>query len=556
MIDFEKEIIKELKKHVKEAKLETPKNQDFGDYAFPCFDLSKQFKKNPNEISQQLSLKIKNPNFITKPIGPYLNFFINKNKLAEQTLNIILKEKNNYGKNNSGKNKKIMTEFFHANTHKGVHIGHIRNICLGDSISRILEFNNFKVIRANYQGDIGPHVAKCLWGYLNLKEKQRGTKSQFLSELYSKANQLSLKDENIQNEINEINNKLYANNKKIKPIWKKTRQYCLNDFNKLYKEFNVKFNRLYFESEVEKRGIEIAKLLLKKKIARLSEGAIIVDLNKYNLGIYVALTKDNHAVYHSKDLALAELKSKEYKDLYKSLHIVGKEQELYFKQLFKTFELISSKLAKRSEHIIYGLVMLPEGKMSSREGNVIMYDNLMEKLLNEAIKEVKKRHPEWSNKQIKDIAKKIALAALKFGMLDRDNNTIITFDWNQALNFEGDSGVYILYAIVRINSILKKTKIKINKIKITNLNEEETNLIKKLSQFPKIVESSSNNYKPNLISSYLLELVHVFNNFYTNCPVLKADFKDKEKRIVLINCVRQVLKNGLNLLGINEVEKM
>jgi len=557
---FEQEIIKLLKKEtkLKDIKLEIPPDLTMGDYAFPCFQLSKKYKKSPKDIASDLQDKIN----LTKNIikiqseGPYLNFFINKSKLAENTIKQILKQKDKYGSSNIGKKKKVMIEFFHANTHKAVHIGHIRNICLGESISRILEFSRYKVIRVNYQGDIGPHVAKAIWGYLNTKEKlPKQQKGIWLGNLYALANKESKKSKKIQQEINEINKKLYSKDPKITKIWKTTRNYCLKDFQEIYKDFGVKYNRLYFESEVEKKGIQIAKQLLKKKIAKKSEGAIIVDLEKYNLGIYIALTKEGHAVYHSKDLALAELKTKEYK-LDQSIHVVGKEQELYFLQLFKTFELIKSKLANKSKHLIYGLVMLPEGKMSSREGNVVLYQDLIEKTLLATEEEIKKRHTRLSKKELEKRKKQIAFAALKFSMLNRENNRQIIFDWDKAIQFEGETGPYIQYAHARINSILKKTK-KPKKANYEVLQKpEETKLIQLLEKFPKIVSDAAKNYKANTISNYALNLAQSFNEFYEKNQILKEEKEIKVARLTLILAVKQVIKNALNLLAIEAPDKM
>jgi len=556
---FEQEIIKLLKKEtkLKEIKLEIPPDLNLGDYAFPCFQLSKQYKKNPVEIAKELTNKLKPTKNIKdiKATGPYLNFFINKSKLTEDTIKQILKEKDKYGKGKK-KNKTLMLEFFHANTHKGVHIGHIRNVSLGEATSRVLEFDGYNVIRANYQGDIGPHVAKCLWGYLNLKKKvPKDHKGVWLGKIYAEANKKARQNEKIQDEIREINKKLYSKDKKITELWKKTRKYCLDDFNNFYKTFGVKFNRLYFESQVEKKGVEIAKQLLKKGIAKESEGALIVDLNKYNLGVYVILTSDGHAVYHTKDLALAELKLKEYK-IDKSIHVVGKEQETYFNQLCKTFELTKSKLANKSMHLVYALVMLPEGKMSSREGNVILYEDLIQNMLKIAEKEIKSRHKKISRKELEKRKQQIAFAALKFSMLNRENNKQIIFDWNKALKFEGETGPYIQYAHARINSILKKSKIK-SKTDFNLLKTpEEINLIKLLRSFPEVIEEASKHYKTSLVANYSLKLAQSFSEFYEKNQVIKAEENIRNARLNLIKAVKQVLRNSLFLLGIEAPDEM
>ena len=333
-MDFKEEVLKLLKKEVKNPVLEVPPSKELGDYAFPCFSIAKVQNKSPNEIAKELVAKLKPNKYINKilVIGPYINFFINKDILTGITIKNILEKKDSFGKSALGKNKKQMVEFFHANTHKGVHIGHIRNICLGESISKILDFSGYDVIRANYQGDIGPHVAACLWGLLNMQERiPKENKALFLGEIYSKVNELMKNDEKIQLGVKEINKKLYLGDKKLVSLWKKSREWCLKDFNKIYRDFGVKFDKLYLESEVEKDAIKISNNLLKSKIAQVSDDAVIIDLKAYDLGVAVLLTRYGTPVYHSKDIALAALKSRQYK-MDKSIHVVAKEQEFYFNQ--------------------------------------------------------------------------------------------------------------------------------------------------------------------------------------------------------------------------------
>ena len=459
------------------------------------------------------------------------------------------------------KNVRIMIEFFHANTHKGVHIGHIRNISLGESISRLLEFDGNWVRRVNYQGDIGPHVAKCIWGYKHFgigKEPDKH-KGKWLGKIYAQANEKVKQDESLEQEIRTLTKKLYeGKDKDLLKLWWKTRQWCLDDFDDFYKEFNVKFNRLFFESEVEQAGRKLVDDMLKKKTAEKSEGAVIIDLNKYNLGVFLLLRSDGVGLYSTKDLGLAKLKFDTFK-IDKSLHIVGKEQELYFKQLFRTFDMMKTDWGKKSQHIIYELVMLPEGKMSSREGTIVLYEDLKCELYKLAKKEVEIRHEEWSRKDIEKASKQIMFAALKFSMLNRDNTRIITFDWDKALDFEGESGPYVQYAHARICSILRKHGEKVlDDVDFTILNEEhELKLIKMLGKFPEVVSEAANHCKPSLITRYLLDLSQLFNEFYHQIPILKVDDDDvKESRLLLAYCTKSVLKNGLKLLGIDAPQQM
>ncbi|MBS3163106.1 arginine--tRNA ligase [Candidatus Woesearchaeota archaeon] len=556
-MDYKEEVLKLLSKFVKDPILEIPPNPELGDYAFPCFSIAKVQSKSPNEIAKELVAKLKPNKYVNKILvmGPYINFFINKDILAGAAIKNILEKKDSFGKSNIGKSKKQMIEFFHANTHKGVHIGHIRNICLGESISKILDFSGYNAIRANYQGDIGPHVAACLWGLLNMQERvPKENKALFLGEIYSKVNELMKNDKKIQEGVREINKKLYSGDKKIVSLWKKSREWCLKDFNKIYKDFGVKYNKLYFESEVEKDAIKISNNLLKNKIAQVSDDAVIIDLKAYDLGVAVLLTRYGTPVYHSKDIALAVLKSKQYK-LDKSIHVVAKEQEFYFNQLFKMFEIIKSPLANKSLHLIYGLVMLPEGKMSSREGNVVLYKNLINKIKEETLKETQKRH-KWNAKKLEEVSNKIAFSALKYSMLNRENNKIILFDWKTSLNFEGDTGPYVQYAYARASSILKKSKNKLNPDYLLLKDPFELKLVKHMSNFPFIVREAATHYRPDIIANYTHNLAQIFNEFYHNCAVISEDKPLEAARLSLVKATMQVIKNSLNLLGISVLEEM
>lgn len=552
-MDFKSKIIELLKKEVKqEIFLEIPPEFKLGDYAFPCFSLAKVYKKNPNEIAKELSNKLKS-NFLEKveSNGPYVNFFLNKKIFCEETLKEVLKENKKVKKG-----KKILVEYCHANTHKAFHVGHTRNICLGESTCRILEEAGNKVIRVNYQGDIGMHVAKTLYGLLNLNKiglkEPKENKGKWLGLVYSASSNLA-KDEKIAEEINVINQKLYSGDKKLLKIWKESRKWSIDYFEKtVYPDFNVKFNRFYFESEVEKNGIKIAKKLLKDGYAKLSEGAIIVDLEKEGLGIYLILKSDGTALYGTKDLALAELQEKEYKPEL-LLHIVGSEQNLYFKQLFKTIELYNKKLAEKEKHLSYELVILPTGKMSSREGKVILYDDTLDEMIDHAKKEIKEKWNKINEKELNKRAKKIAMAAIKYSMLSQDMKKSIIFDQEKSISFEGDTGPYLLYSYVRASSILNKSKKKI-KVSAEEITDKEFLLTKKISHFEDTLMKASEQMNPTLIANYIFDLSQLFNEFYHSSQVINSE--REEFLIGLVSAFKKTLGKGLNLLGIETIEEM
>lgn len=562
---FKEAIINLLKKEVNGSiELETPPDSKLGDYAFPCFGLAKQLKKSPIEIAKDLASKLKPNKYIKeiKSTGPYVNFFVNESILAELILNNISSGKDDYGKAKK-KKERVMIEFSQPNTHKGFHIGHLRNASLGDSLVRIMRFNGYDVVAANYIGDIGAHIAKCIWYYLKFyKNKEPKTnKGEWLGSIYTEASKIVAENEEYKKEIQKIQRKLEDGNKELTELWEKTKEWSMQDFYKIYKELGINFDVFFFESQVEKPGKKIVLDMLKKGIAEKSDGAVIINLEKYGLKVFLLLKSDGTSLYSTKDFALAKKKFDDYK-IDKSIYVIGSEQRFHLKQLFKTLEIIGFKQAKKCYHLSYELVMLKEGKMSSRLGNIVLYFELSKKIFEKASKEVEKRHKQWPEKDKEKATKQIAVAAMKFSMLNQDNNKTIVFDINKALDFEGETGPYIQYAHARICSILRKfgkriDKGFIDKADLSLLKEkEETELIKLLGKFPDVVENAASSYKPSLISRYLLDLSQGFNEFYHIHQILKEREELKNTRILLIDSIRQVLKNGLNLLGIEAPEKM
>jgi arginyl-tRNA synthetase len=558
-----KEVVKVLKAiGVKGAEkfLEVPANPEFGDIALACFEFAKVEKRNPNEIAQGMVKKIKLPkgSFISKveAKGGYVNFFFDYSKISEAVLKDVLEKKDKYGQSDIGKGKRILVEFAHPNTHKGLHIGHFRNICLGESLCRLLEFTGHKAFRVNYQGDVGPHIAKALWAFINLynckapKEKE-GSKAEWLGELYAETEK-KMEDEKVASEVAEINKKLYEGDKEIEKLWKETRKWSLDYFGEIYKELDTEFDRFYFESEVGKKGLKISEVIAKKGIAKESDGAIIVDLEKYGLGIFVLVSKDKTPLYPAKDLELAELQFKEFK-FDRCIHVVSTEQNLYFKQLFKTLELMKSPVADKKYHLSYELVTLKEGKMASRLGNVILYKKLRDEVIEKVLEQMKDREIDGKDK----IAKSVGIGAMKYAMLKVSPEKVIFFDREEALKLEGNTGPYLQYALTRCSGILRKSKKWKAVYKFKGLTEHETALVRSLSRFSNLIEQSSNELRPNHVCNYAYELATAFNNFYEKCSVIKAESEQlKNFRLTLVDASRTVLKNALNLIGIEALEKM
>ncbi|MAG18432.1 MAG: arginine--tRNA ligase [Candidatus Diapherotrites archaeon] len=563
-MDFRKELLKALSKagiKKPEELLEQPPQREMGDYALPCFRLTKEFKKSPNEIASDFKEKIKLPKAFTKAEakGPYLNFFLDEKTFAKNTIEKILKEKNAYGLEKK-KGPKIIVEYCQANPMKAFHIGHIRNICLGESISRIFEASGVNVSRVNYGGDVGPHVSKTLYAYQNLNKKKIPEKIEekgaWLGNLYTQGAKAVKENPELEQKMRDMVVELEAGNKKLVKDWEKLRKMSLGYFDTIYDSLNTKFDNIILESEVEKEGIKIAKQLQKEKFAYEDEGALLVDLTKYNLEKFLVLKSDGAALYSTKDMALAKMKKQKLK-ADKTYNVVGSEQKFYFQQLIKTISLMNKKKNEfcETKHVSYELVRLEGGKMASREGNVITYAELFNTIFEKTYKETKSRHKDWSEKKISENAKQIGLAAIKFGMLGHDKNKVIIFNWEKATSLEGETGPFIQYSYARAKSILKKAK-KTKPGSFSLTHEKEKGLVSILANYENKVKEAKDSISPHKIAYYLIELASAFNSFYHEVRVLDAEEKLIGDRVALVESVSQVLQNGMDLLNIKAIDEM
>ncbi|MDD5291070.1 MAG: arginine--tRNA ligase [Patescibacteria group bacterium] len=552
---------------IKASSLVYPPSLEMGDLSLPCFQLIGATKKSPAESADFLINKISADDIITnlKAIGPYLNFTINKEYLTEEVMKEISKEKEEYGKNKTGKGEKVMIEYSNANTHKEYHIGHLRNICYGEAVKRILAASGYKVIPVSYINDFGIHVAKTLWNYddfikeKSLKEKiekmPEEEKGYLLGEMYVAACRREEKDKTAKTMISFFMKKLESRQGAEYKLWQKTREWSIKYFAKIYEELGVCFKDIFYESQYIDKGIKMVKRLRAEGILKESEGAVIADLEK--LGVLLFLRSDGTALYPVADVPLAIDKFKKYK-IDKSIYVVDIRQSLYFKQLFAVLEKMGYK--QKLIHLGYEFVNLPSGMMSSRTGNVITYRGLKEEMLSKAAGETKKRHKDWPQDRAEEVAEKITLGAMKFEMIKVSASSVITFDINKALQFDGYTAAYLQYTYARINSIFRKSQIanrKSQNFKSEELVEDkENNLILKLAKYPEVVEKAGESYDPAEIAKYLFELAQDFNDYYHSVPVLKADDDVRSARLAMLSAISQVLANGLELLGIEALEEM
>jgi arginyl-tRNA synthetase len=548
-------VLKKLKINPQKLVLEHPANADYGDYST---NIALQCWQKNYHSAFELAMKIVNtwrsqglPEYLAKieVVKPgFINLSLESNFLITQVKEVIKKKKSVKNKAEKG----IMVEFAHPNTHKQFHLGHLRNICLGEALCRILKANGKQIYRVNYQGDIGLHVAKCLWGVLKLKKDTprslRG-KIELLAKAYIKGNKAYEANGRAKVEIEKLNSQIYAQDKEIIKLWQETRLWSLNYFERIYQRLGTKFDRLYFESQVAEEGKEMVLEGLKKKIFQRSEGAIIFPGEKYGLHNRVFLNKKGLPTYEAKDLALAKKQFADFNPL-KIFHVVGPEQKGYFEVVFKALEQILPRTIGREFHLMYGWVRLKNGKMSSRTGEVVLGEWLLDEVKKQLLKKFK---------TAEKVAEKIAVGAVKYSLLKFNTLSEIAFDIEESINLEGDSGPYLQYTYARCQSVLAKTEdIKTETIDLpSHLKKEEKELLRTLYKFAEVIKEAEEKLAPNLICNFLFDLAQKYNLFYNKLSILKADRLDSVNfRLFLTLAVSKIIRNGLDLLGIETPERM
>tara|TARA_Y100000310_G_scaffold343880_1_gene453656 strand:- start:4607 stop:6274 length:1668 start_codon:yes stop_codon:yes gene_type:complete len=552
------QLIKILKKETRlgestiSSLLEVPPNPLLGDYAFPCFSLAKKKKKNPAEIASSIASKIHSKYFErVESKGPYVNFFLNRNLLAKNTISQILKEKDEYGSQNNGKNKVIAIDMSSPNIAKPFGIGHLRSTIIGNSVAKIAEFQGFKVKKINYLGDWGTPFGKIIAGFNNFgsEKKLKENPVKHLYEIYTKASA----DKKYEKIGRETFKKLESGDKETVKIWKKFKELSLEDFNKVYDLLGIKFDVHSSESQYNKKMKPSLDLLKKKKLLVKSQGAQIVNLKKYNLGVSLIQKNDGTTLYATRDITAALDRVKKYKADF-LFYEVGAEQQLYFKQLFKILELMGYKWAKNCKHISHGFYLDEDGKkFATRKGKSVFMEDILLETKDLASARLAKRE-KLSKKDLNQRSLIIARAAIIYGDLKNYRAQDMTFNLKKFLEFEGNTGPYLLYTYARSRSILRKSSSKKKKVEVRDLSDNEKSLVLQLANFPAVVESAYNNLAPNHIANYAHSLAQSFNEFYHATKVIGAD--NEAFLLMLVESFSQTLKNALNLLGISVLERM
>jgi arginyl-tRNA synthetase len=536
-----------------------PPNRDLGDLSFPCFQLAKTFKKSPTEISKELLTKIStNEIFTFTEVNGYFNAKIKEDYLIKNTILEVLEKEKNFGKTQID-DKQYVIDTFNANPLKTLHVGHLRNIVTGDFVSKILDFVGADPKPVSYGGDIGTHVARWYWYYSKLSDDEKKIPSENVSKWFGKiyidSGKLLAENEVVyKKEIDDLQVKIMNDSslqKEIKSLAIKSHQAYMD----VGKELNISIIDSFFESDAEKKFFEIKEELFKNKdIFVESEGAIVADLKKDPPEHFILIKQNGAALYGAKDIGLLLLKKEKFPSCSDFLYVVASEQDHYFDYLFTLFKFIFPEI--NNYHISHGLVNTSEGKMKSREGGCFLYEDFRDDIF----LKVKNKLIENGLETNESIIRDISFGVIKFEMLKTNLNKNIVFDVSAALDFQGDSAPYVQYSGVRAKSILKKSNFnEIVKEEINtdySIEKEEVLLTLKINEFKEKVIFAYNGYKPQIITNYVLEIAHIFNKFYTTCPVLVENKNIKNTRLLLIKSFLTTLENALSLLGINIPDQM
>ena len=562
-INLSKDEIKEL--------IETPPNPEMGDYSFPCFKLSKELRKAPNIIAQELVNRINIENsffYEISNVGPYINFFIKPIEYSSNVISEMILRKYDYGSSKNNLDKTIVIDYSSTNIAKPFHIGHIRSTLIGNVIKNIYKFLGYNTIGVNHLGDYGTQFGKIiaaykLWG--NDDQINADPINQLLK-LYVDFNNLCKTDENMLETARNYFNRLENGDEESVKLWNWFKDISLLEFQKVYDKLKVEFDSYRGEAYHSQFINDVVKELEEKSLLTESDGCKIVNLDKYNLPPALILKSNSSSTYITRDIATALTRKKDY-NFSKNIYVVATQQKLHFEQLIAVLKEMGYEWANDCIHVSFGMVSVKDdflgssAKLSTREGNVIFLNDVLEKSVEKTLEIINERNNTLENKET--VAKEVGIGAVIFQELFNTRIKDYSFDWNNVLNFEGETGPYVQYSAARAYSILEKNDFysKINNIDISKfsnyeMNVDELALVKSIYKFEDILLDSAKKYEPSILARYITEVAKLFNKFYNSCPINNQEENIKEFRLVLTYCSRILIEIGLGLLGMDTPKKM
>ena len=561
-MDYKKYIAEKLKidgvteEEVYDA-LALPPTSEMGDYALPCFRFAKIFRKSPALIAEQLKGQISPDGVISEvsAVNGYLNFKVNKTRLSQEVIGRILSERDAYGASDEGKGRTICIDYSSINIAKPFHIGHLSTTVLGAALYRILNFLGYKSVGINHLGDYGTQFGKLISAYKRWGDRETVEKGgiRALNELYVRFHREAEEHPEYDDEARAYFKKIEEKDEECLTLFRWFKELTLKDVQKIYDLLDVHFDSYAGESFYSDKMGPVVEELKEKGLLVESQGAQVVDLEAYGMPPCIILKSDGTSLYATRDMAAAIYRKKTY-DFYKCLYVVAYQQNLHFKQFFKVLELMGKEWAKDLVHVAYGMVSLEEGTMSTRKGNVVFLEDVINRCIEKALAIITEKNPDLENKEV--VAQKVGVGAVIFGALYNSKIKDIVFSYDKVLNFDGETSVYVQYTCARANSVLEKGGIP-ESWEAIEPNAVEFELVKAISALPETVKDAADKYEPSYIARFAVDVAQKFNKFYFDCKILGAeDERTKNFRLALTAATLQALKNAFSLLGIGIPDKM
>lgn len=537
--------------------IEIPPNSDMGDYAFPVFKLAKTFRKAPNLIAEELANKEFSNENIKKiaNVGPYVNFFVDNSKLVESVLTEAVKD--DFGSSHIGVGKNVVLDFSSTNIAKPFHIGHLRSTVIGNAIRNIMKYQGFNTTGVNYIGDYGTQFGMMISAYLKWgdEDKINADPIKELLNLYVKYNKIAKEDESYMDEARDWFDKLEKKDPTAVKLWSWFREISLKEFQRVYDLLGVEFDNFNGESFHSQFIGDALEVIDKKNLLEESDGAMIINLDDENLPPVLIKKSNGSSTYLTRDIATAMYRKRTY-DFYKNVYVVASQQKLHFEQLRAVLKKMGFDWWDDCEHVSFGMVSMKDGSMKTREGKVIFLEDVLNRAIDKTKSIIEERNPNLENKE--EVAKQVGVGAVIFQDLFNNRIKDYTFDWDQVLNFDGETGPYIQYTFARSCSILDKGEFELKENSKFDLlvDETEIDIVKHLSEFEEVLLNATEKYEPSFLTRYTVELAKLFNKFYANCPINTVEDELKYQRLYLTYCVNKCLKLSLSLLGIEAPVRM
>lgn len=539
-----------------ESFIEIPPNTDMGDFALPCFKLSKILRSSPIKIAEDLANAFMVDDVVSgcTAVNGYLNFKINRNAFASALLNEIIEKGDAFGSDDIGNGKTVCIDYSSINVAKPFHIGHLSTTVIGSALCKIYRFLGYKVVGINHLGDYGTQFGKLIVAYKKWSSEQAVLEGRLkeLTRIYVKFHDQAKENPELEDEARHYFKLIEDGDEESNKLFELFKKITLEEVDKIYKLLNVTFDSYAGESFYNDKMAPVVQELDQKGLLKDSEGAKIVDLEEYGMSPCLILKSDGSSLYATRDIAAAIYRKNTY-DFYKNLYVVAYQQNLHFKQIFKVLELMGKDWATDCVHVAYGMVSLESGSMSTRQGKVVLLEDVISKTIEKAYKVIEEKNPNLPNKE--QTARAVGTGAVIFGALCNNKIKDIVFSYDRVLSFEGETCPYVQYTVARCNSVINKCG-NPKDFELIDLNDDEYAVLNQLGRFKEVVKSAADKYEPSLVTRYALDLASAFNKFYITCRISGEQDKIKNFRLTICKAVKTVLTNALTLLGIETVEEM